>query len=176
MNLANKITLTRLILVPLYIFFAIYTDYKLVTLIIFACASITDFLDGYVARKYNMITNFGKFLDPLADKILTLSAFIIFSSQSTISPIITIIIVSREIVISVFRAIAASKDVVIAASIYGKFKTVFQIVTIIIIYIYEYFNIEMDMIVTTFIFIMTLLTIISGVDYLYKNRKVINEM
>ncbi len=175
MNLANKITTLRLLLVPIFIYVAGYTDYSLLTLILFSVAALTDFLDGYVARKYDMVTNLGKFLDPLADKILTLSAFIIFSSQGLMSPVVTIIVVIREIIISVFRAVAASKNVVIAASIYGKLKTISQMVTIIIMYLYEIFGRSGDLLIDILIFVMTALTIISGFDYIYKNRKVLNE-
>ncbi len=175
MNLANKITILRLLLVPMYIYLAGYTNYSFVTLIVFALAAFTDFLDGYIARKHNMVTDLGKFMDPLADKILTLSAFILFSSQGLISPAVTIVVVMREIIISVFRAVAASKNIVIAASIYGKLKTVSQMATIITIYLYIIIGRNNDMIINALIMIMTILTIASGVDYIYKNRQVLKE-
>ncbi len=175
MNLANKITVLRLLMVPVFIYVAQYTNYSLLALIIFSIASATDFLDGYIARKYNMVTDLGKFMDPLADKILTLSAFILFSSQGLLCPLVTIVAVMREIIISVFRAVAASKNVVIAASIYGKLKTVSQMLTIILMYVYIIIGRSQDIFLNSLIVIMTGLTLMSGFDYIYKNKKVLEE-
>ncbi len=175
MNLANKITVLRLLMVPVFIYVAQYTNYSLLALIIFSIASATDFLDGYIARKYNMVTDLGKFMDPLADKILTLSAFILFSSQGLLCPLVTIVAVMREIIISVFRAVAASKNVVIAASIYGKLKTVSQMLTIILMYVYIIIGRNPDIFLNSLIVIMTGLTLMSGFDYIYKNKKVLEE-
>ncbi len=175
MNLANKITVIRFLLVPVFIYLAGYTEYSLATLIVFSLAAFTDFIDGYIARKYHMVTDLGKFMDPLADKILTLSAFILFSSQALISPIVTIVVVMREITISVFRAVAASKNIVIAASIYGKLKTVSQMMTIIIMYLYIIIGRSHDIFISILIVIMTALTLLSGLDYIYKNRQVLKE-
>ena len=132
MNLPNKLTLFRVVLIPFFVFFLLapyfegYGNY--IAVAIFIVASITDFLDGKIARKYNLVTNFGKFMDPLADKLLVCSALIAMSSLGVIPAWITIVIIAREFIISGFRLIAAEKGVVIAASMWGKWKTTFQMV------------------------------------------------
>ncbi len=175
MNLANKITFLRLFLVPVYIMLFLYTSFDLLTLIVFIVASSTDFLDGYIARKYNMVTDLGKFLDPLVDKILTISAFIIFTYYGILHPIILIVIVSREIIISVFRAICAGKNTVIAASIWGKLKTISQMACIILTHYClvtdKYFTGSYFPFLIKFLqLVMLILTVISAYDYIYKNR------
>ena len=130
MNLPNKLTLLRVILIPFFVFFLMYDKLGAagvwIALAIFAVASITDFFDGKIARKYNLITNFGKFMDPLADKLLVSSALICFIELSFLPAWFVIVIIAREFVISGFRLIASDNGVVIAASWWGKFKTVFQ--------------------------------------------------
>lgn len=130
MNLANKITLLRIILIPLFLFF-IYSNIEynmIISTVIFVIASITDYLDGYVARSRNEVTNFGKFLDPLADKLMVTAAFISLVELGRIEGWIIFIIIAREFAITGFRAVAASDGLVIAASIWGKIKTVTQII------------------------------------------------
>ncbi|HPF28653.1 MAG TPA: CDP-diacylglycerol--glycerol-3-phosphate 3-phosphatidyltransferase, partial [Lachnospiraceae bacterium] len=136
MNLPNKLTLLRMILIPFFVFFLLteyagnYSEY--IALGIFVVASLTDFLDGYIARKYELVTNFGKFMDPLADKLLVSSAMICFVELGRMPAWIVIVIISREFIISGFRLIAVDNRVVIAASWWGKFKTAFQIIMVIL--------------------------------------------
>lgn len=173
MNLPNKLTLLRLLLVPFYVYLAYYTPYSLAALIVFSVAALTDLLDGYYARKHNLITEFGKLMDPLADKFLTISAFTVFNALGLLSPVVLLIVCLREISISVFRALAASKDVVIAASIYGKIKTILQMVVIILIHLHQIFHQPLSIWMILLIALMALMTLLSAVDYLWKNRKVL---
>ena len=142
MNLPNKLTVLRVILVPFFVFFLLYDfipHHNLIALIIFAAASYTDHLDGKIARRDNLITNFGKFMDPLADKILVISALICFVASGTVSPWFLILITFREFAVTSIRLVASSgKGKVIAANIWGKMKTVSQIVAIIIITLCAY--------------------------------------
>jgi CDP-diacylglycerol--glycerol-3-phosphate 3-phosphatidyltransferase len=144
---------------------------RYIALAIFIVASLTDFADGYIARKYNMVTNLGKFLDPLADKILVLSAMIIFVERGALAAWIVIIIIFRELAITGFRTIAAAEKVIIAASKWGKWKTTFQMFMIISLF-FELgnFNYTKDIL----IYITLGLTIVSGVDYIMKNKKVLH--
>ena len=130
MNLPNKLTMLRVILIPFFVVCELipYSWGKWAALVIFVAASITDKLDGTIARKYNLITNFGKFMDPLADKLLVCSAMICFVGLGTLAPWIVIIIVAREFIISGFRLIAAENGRVIVAGIWGKAKTVVQMI------------------------------------------------
>ena len=136
MNLPNKLTVVRMVLVPFFVASLLLSGsnetLKWVALVLFVVASLTDFLDGYIARKYNLITNFGKFMDPLADKILTISGMICLIELGRIPSWIVVIIVAREFIISGFRLIAAENGVVIAANYWGKFKTTFQMIMIIL--------------------------------------------
>ena len=142
MNLPNKLTVLRVILVPFFVFFLLESyipHHNLIALIIFAIASYTDHLDGKIARRDNLITNFCKFMDPLADKILVISALICFVASGTVSPWFLILITLREFAVTQIRLIASSgKGKVIAANIWGKIKTVSQIVAIIIIILSAY--------------------------------------
>ncbi|MBP3322969.1 MAG: CDP-diacylglycerol--glycerol-3-phosphate 3-phosphatidyltransferase [Clostridia bacterium] len=142
MNLPNKLTVLRVILVPFFVFFLLESyipHHNLIALIIFAIASYTDHLDGKIARRDNLITNFGKFMDPLADKILVISALICFVASGTVSPWFLILITFREFAVTSIRLVAAGgKGKVIAANIWGKAKTVSQIVAIIIIILSAY--------------------------------------
>lgn len=176
MNLPNKLTTFRVILIPFFVFFLL-TDLvgvwgKWIALAIFIVASLTDFLDGYLARKYNLVTNFGKFMDPLADKLLVCSAMICLIEKGAIPSWIVTIIIAREFIISGFRLIASDNGVVIAASYWGKFKTVFQMVMICLMIA----DISQIAIVTTVVMYIALaLTIISLVDYLIKNKDVMKD-
>lgn len=175
MNLANKLTVIRMILVPIYAIVFLYTDWTLLALALFILAALTDAADGYVARQYQMITDLGKFMDPLADKLLTLTAFVLFTYMGLINPLLVIIIIAREVIISVFRAVAASKQVVIAAGNYGKFKTVLQILSIIMVHLYLIIERSPDVLYWLVIAIMVAMTVISGTDYIYRNRSVLEE-
>lgn len=178
MNLPNKLTIVRVLLIPFFVFFMM-TDYlgemsKWIALLIFVAASLTDLLDGKIARKYNLVTNFGKFMDPLADKLLVCSALICFVELGVLPSWIVIIIISREFIISGFRLIAADNGLVIAAGYWGKLKTVFQMIMIILL-IADLPFAGMVWIEQAVIYIALLLTIISLIDYLQKNRDVLKE-
>ena len=186
MNLANKLTVFRMILVPFFVIFILtdFTPYnKLIALIIFVVATITDKLDGTIAKRQGTVTNFGKFMDPMADKLLVCSALICLCSMDKLPAWVVLIIIGREFAISGIRQIAADNGVAIAASKWGKAKTVAQMVMIIILLIKNTLPLsisaESDTFVIAylnadiFIFISVALTVISLIDYIVKNRKVI---
>lgn len=178
MNLPNKLTILRMIMIPVFLVVLYIPGLGMVGNIaaaaIFILASITDFLDGKIARKYNLVTNFGKFMDPLADKLLVCSALIAFVELGYLPAWIVIIIISREFIISGFRLIAADKGVVIAANYWGKFKTTFQmIMTILLILQLDYPY--ADTVEWIFVYIALALTVISLVDYIYKNIGVMSD-
>ncbi len=171
MNIANKLTLTRLILVPFFLVSIYFEKGGLVLPVsaaIFAVASFTDFLDGYLARKYNLITDFGKFMDPLADKVLVAAALAVLVELSLIPAWMIVIIISREYAISILRAIAASNGQVLAASSGGKLKTVTQILAVLMLLL----NIPFGIIV---MWIAVLITFVSGAQYLIINKKLISQ-
>ncbi|KAB1439319.1 CDP-diacylglycerol--glycerol-3-phosphate 3-phosphatidyltransferase [Candidatus Galacturonibacter soehngenii] len=178
MNLPNKLTILRVIMIPFFLIFML-TDFmgansKYIALTLFVIASFTDFLDGYLARKYKLVTNFGKFMDPLADKLLVSAALISFVELQALSAWIVITIISREFIISGFRLVASDNGVVIAASYWGKFKTVAQMIMIILLIIdiqASYFVILENI----FIYLALILTIVSLLDYLIKNKDVLRE-
>ena len=145
---------------------------KWIALAIFIIASLTDMLDGKIARKYNLVTNFGKFMDPLADKLLVCSALIAFVDMDMVPTWIVMIIIAREFIISGFRLVASDNGIVIAAGIWGKLKTVCQMIMIIVL-IADFGGI-FDMIGTVLIWLSLILTVISLVDYLYTNRQVLS--
>ncbi len=175
MNLPNKLTMFRVILIPFFVVFMLVgiTAYdKWIALAIFIIASLTDLLDGKIARKYNLVTNFGKFMDPLADKLLVCSALICLMALERIPAWIVIVIIAREFIINGFRTLAADNGVVIAASYWGKFKTTFQMVMICLMIA----DIEVLRIVTSVVMWIALaLTVISLVDYLMKNKDVMKD-
>ena len=178
MNLPNKLTILRIILVPFFVFFLLTNclgdTSKWVALAIFIIASFTDFLDGKIARKYNLVTNFGKFMDPIADKLLVCSALVCLTEMSRLEGWIVIIIIGREFIINGFRLVASDRGVVIAASYWGKFKTVFQIIlTCLLIADFTYTPIVIVTIIVKWVAL--LLTVISLVDYIIKNYKVLAE-
>lgn len=176
MNLPNKLTLLRILLIPLFLFFLFISSgiFRFLPLIIFIGAAVTDAIDGYIARRDNLITNFGKFMDPLADKLLTASAFIAFVEIGYLSSWIVVLIISREFLISGFRTLAASKGVIIAANIWGKVKTIFQMILIVIILMdYTGFMGFISSTIIPLIIVTVLLTIISGATYIYDNLNVI---
>lgn len=173
MNLANKITLIRVLLVPVFMI-VLYSNLQYSTYIaafIFIVASLTDTLDGYIARSRNLVTNFGKFVDPLADKVLVSAAFISLVEIGKVPAWVVILIITREFTITGFRILAASEGVTIAASSLGKIKTITQLVAIIALLINNYpfnlINIPFDMIM---LYISLFFTVLSGIDYLYKNK------
>ena len=175
MNLPNKLTVLRVILVPFFVVFLLLSktseSMKWIALALFIIASLTDLLDGKIARKYGMVTTFGKFADPLADKILVISAMICLVELLRLKAWIVVIIVAREFIISGFRIIAAEKDVVIAASYWGKFKTTFQMVMVIMLIAdlgYNWWSIASSVVT----WIALALTVISLVDYIIKNKNV----
>ena len=175
MNLPNKLTMFRVILIPFFVVFLLVdiTLYdKWIALAIFIVASLTDLLDGKIARKYNLVTNFGKFMDPLADKLLVCSALICLIELGTIPAWMVIVIIAREFIISGFRLIASDNGVVIAASYWGKFKTTFQIVMIcLMIADLEQISLLTDIVTWAAV----ALTVISLVDYLVKNKDVMKD-
>ena len=176
-NIPNYLTILRVIMIPFFVFFMV-TDYagdasKWISVALFIIASLTDFLDGHLARKHNIVSNFGKFMDPLADKMLVSSAMICLTEQGRLAAWIVIIIISREFIISGFRLIAADNGVVIAASYWGKFKTVSQMAMIIVLI--ADFGGVFDMIGTVLIWVSLVLTIVSLVDYVAKNVQVLTQ-
>ena len=175
MNLPNKLTLFRVILIPFFVAVlmtnCLGAASKWVALAIFIIASLTDLLDGKIARKYNLVTTFGKFADPLADKILVISAMICLVELGSIKSWIVIIIVAREFIISGFRIIAAEKNIVIAASYWGKFKTTFQMVMVIML-IADIDNRIWQTAAKAVTLIALILTIVSLIDYIVKNKEV----
>ncbi len=177
MNLPNKLTILRVIMIPFFVFFMLLDGggnqtYRYIAAVIFIVASFTDFLDGSIARKYNLVTNFGKFMDPLADKLLVCSGLICFTGLGQLPAWIVIIIISREFIISGFRLVASDNGIVIAASYWGKFKTASQMIMSVLLIV----NIPALSIVTTaLIWISLILTVISLVDYIAKNHQVLTE-
>ena len=195
MNLPNKLTLMRIILIPFMMFFYL-ADFiphgigKIVALVIFIVAALTDMLDGKIARKHNLITNFGKFLDPIADKILTSAVLFMIIVDGTIPApwgvMIVTIIISREFMVSALRLIAASKGTVLAADIWGKAKTMVQMIALPICMLLAYFLtcgfdianwfiIVLKVLSYTTLGVATLLTVISGVNYIVKNKDCFKE-
>lgn len=177
MNLPNKLTMARVVMIPFFIFFMLSTSItgsNYIACAIFVIASFTDMLDGYLARKYKLVTNFGKFMDPLADKLLVCSALICFLAVDSVNmPVwVVIVIISREFIISGFRLIASDNGVVIAASYWGKFKTVSQMVMSVLL-ILNFDNNVFQVIGQVFVYISVILTIISLLDYIVKNKAVL---
>lgn len=176
MNLPNKLTILRVLMIPIFLVFMLIpfdgTWAKWVALVLFVVASLTDLLDGKIARKYNLVTNFGKFMDPLADKLLVCSALICFVELNVIPAWIVIIIISREFIISGFRLVAADEGIVIAAGIWGKLKTVCQmIMTIVLIADIP----GLEWLEHILIYASLILAVVSLVDYLWQNRGVLSE-
>ena len=177
MNLPNKLTLLRVCMIPFFVVFML-TDLggaygKYIALALFAAASLTDMLDGKIARKYNLVTNFGKFMDPLADKLLVCSAMICLTVQGRLAAWIVIVIISREFIISGFRLVASDNGVVIAASYWGKFKTVFQMLMIIVLILD--LGEAARLAEQALIWAALILTVVSLADYMVKNREVLKE-
>lgn len=179
MNLPNKITILRVIMIPFFVFFMLadsikYSNY--IAEIIFIIASLTDTLDGYIARKYNLVSNFGKFMDPLADKLLVSSALICFISiPDNPMPVWgVIIIISREFIISGFRLVASDAGLVLDASWWGKIKTITQMIMSIFL-IVDFSGTVVDAIEFVLIYASIVLTVVSLVDYILKNWHVMQD-
>lgn len=175
MNIANKITLFRVFLVPVFmiVLFSDLSNSQTIAGFIFIFASLTDALDGYLARSRNLVTNFGKFVDPLADKVLVSAALISLVDIGKIPGWIVVVIIAREFTITGFRILAASDGITIAASPLGKFKTITQLLAIILILFnnFPFGSIPVDMIM---LYLALIFTVLSGVDYIYKNKQVLN--
>ena len=178
MNLPNKLTIMRVILIPFFVFFLLspyfpaYGNY--IAVAIFIVASLTDMLDGKIARKYNLVTNFGKFMDPLADKLLVCSAMICLIELDRLAAWIVIVIIAREFIISGFRLVASDNGVVIAASYWGKFKTTFQMLMVIVLIL----DIQMpffQILGTVLTYGALILTVVSLIDYIVKNKDVLKD-
>jgi len=181
MTTANKITLIRVFLIPVFLVLCLteFSHHYLWALIVFAVASITDFIDGQIARRYNQVTTFGKFVDPLADKLLVISAMLIFTQFGFMHSVCTFIIVARELIITSLRILAMGEGVVMAAGISGKIKTFTQMVLIIVIFLSidllptlaPAFNVVLFSNILSGV--MAAVTLWSGMDYLWKSRDLI---
>lgn len=196
MNLPNKLTISRIVMIPVFVlfFYLEFTGHYFVALGVFAIAALTDLLDGKIARKYNLITNLGKFLDPIADKVLVLSALVVFLTRPVcygewlgewtliVAGCGVAVILARETIVSGFRMVAASAGLVIAADIFGKYKTVTQDIAVVVLLIgagvLEFHALSGEIIIyvgMAFFAISVLLTLISGINYLVKNREVLKK-
>ena len=177
MNLPNKLTILRVILIPCFVVFMLFditgAADKWIALVIFCVASLTDMLDGKIARKYNLVTNFGKFMDPLADKLLVCTALICLTSMNRLNVIVVLVIIAREFIISGFRLVASDNGIVIAASYWGKFKTVSQMALIIVL-IMDLGGVW-NVVGTVLTWVALLLTIVSLIDYIAKNKQVLTQ-
>ena len=180
MNLPNKLTVVRVLMITFFVWFMLpslggeMAASKWIALAIFCIASLTDLLDGKIARKYNLVTNFGKFMDPLADKLLVGAAMICLVEMGRLPAWIVIVIISREFIISGFRLIASDNGIVIAASYWGKFKTVFQMAMIIVL-IAAFEGSVFAVVEQILIWVSLILTIVSLVDYIRKNKEVLTQ-
>ena len=177
MNLPNKLTVLRVVMIPLFVAFLLFditgAADKWIALAIFCAASLTDMLDGKIARKYNLVTNFGKFMDPLADKLLVCTAMICLVSMDKLNVIVVLVIIAREFIISGFRLVASDNGIVIAASYWGKFKTVSQMAMVIVL-IMDLGGV-FEMIGNVLVWVALILTVVSLVDYIAKNKQVLTQ-
>ena len=177
MNLPNKLTILRVILIPFFVVFMLFditgAADKWIALVIFCVASLTDMLDGKIARKYNLVTNFGKFMDPLADKLLVCTALICLTSMNRLNVIVVLVIIAREFIISGFRLVASDNGIVIAASYWGKFKTVSQMALIIVL-IMDLGGVW-NVVGIVLTWVALLLTVVSLIDYIAKNKQVLTQ-
>ena len=177
MNLPNKLTVLRVCMIPFFVVMLLLNGgenqtYRYIAAAIFIVASLTDMLDGKITRKYNLVTNFGKFMDPLADKLLVCSALICLVDLKQLPAWMVIVIISREFIISGFRLVASDNGIVIAASYWGKFKTTFQMISVILLIV----RIPALTVLTQIcVWTALVLTVISLVDYIAKNHKVLTE-
>ena len=177
MNLPNKITIFRVCMIPIFLVFMLVDaipNGNYIAAVLFIIACLSDALDGHIARKHNLVTNFGKFMDPIADKLLVCSALICFVALSYIQAWIVIVIIAREFIINGFRLIASDNGVVIAASYWGKFKTIAQMIMCILLIIQLPFA-WVDVIEQVFIWLSLVLTVVSLCEYIWKNKNVLKE-
>lgn len=177
MNLPNKLTIARVFMIPVFVVFMLMEEgrvpaFRWIAVAVFILAALTDFLDGQIARRCGLVTNFGKFMDPLADKLLVCSALICLVGIGRLPAWIVIVIIAREFIISGFRLVAADNGIVIAASWWGKLKTVFQMIAVILLIIHWE---PLQLAETLCVYIALVLTVVSLVDYIYKNKRVITE-
>ena len=176
MNLPNKITIFRMCMIPFFLVFFLNDSIPYgnwIALAIFIVACLSDALDGHIARKHNLVTNFGKFMDPLADKLLVCTALLCFVDRGTLNLIVAIVIVAREFIISGFRSVAAEGGLVLAASYWGKFKTATQMVMCCLLIVHLGYG-WFATLEAIFIWASFALTVISLLDYLVKNKSVLN--
>ncbi len=172
MNLPNKLTVARFIAVPIFIV-VFMLGYYYMSAIIFIAASFTDYLDGKIARKYNLVTNFGKIMDPLADKILVISALVCLVDSGQVAAWMLIVILAREFTVTGLRTVAASQGIVIAAGMTGKIKTVLQMIAVPLLIIQNWpFSLIGVPMADIMLWASVLMTIVSGTEYVYKNRQV----
>ena len=188
-NLPNKLTLVRIALIPVFVVLLYFENLwcQLAAAVVFIGASITDYLDGNIARKQNLVTNFGKFADPIADKMLVMSAFIMLVAQGRMPAWVCIVFLGREFTVSGFRLVAAGGGKVIAAGMLGKIKTVTQMIAAVMLILFVPCTGQIDAMLGIFgdvgqvlanvmMYVMTVMTVWSGVDYIYKNRHFIKDM
>lgn len=172
MNIANKVTVLRLLLIPIFlVLYYIYGTAYNIAAIVFVIASLTDALDGHLARSRNLVTTFGKFVDPLVDKLLTMAAFVVLVEASIIPAWAVIIIIARELIITGFRTLAADKGITIASSKWGKLKTTSQMIALVLLLLN---NSTLNIAGVYVFYIAVILTIISGLDYIIKNKEVLD--
>lgn len=173
MNLPNKLTMGRIFAIPVFIV-VFLLDYRAAAGIIFILAAVTDMLDGHIARKYNLVTNFGKLMDPLADKLLVMSALICLAQVGDVAGWMVIVILGREFIITGMRQVAAAQGIVIAAGITGKIKTILQMIAIPLLILENWpfsalgINFPADVV---FLWLALIMTIVSGVEYIAKNKQ-----
>ena len=182
MNLPNKLTLLRVCMIPLFMIFALMENgaCQFIAVLLFVAASITDYLDGYIARKCNLVTDFGKFMDPIADKLLVMSAMVILVSQNRMPAWVCVVMLAREFIISGFRLVAAGKGTVIAAGTTGKIKTVTQMIAIVMLFLFSspygggsgFFYIISNVV----LYVSAVMSVVSCVEYVWNNRSVIADM
>lgn len=192
MNLPNKLTILRVFMIPFFVIFMLlsvsgmdieeasvsvssFTTYRITAVAIFCIASFTDFLDGYIARKQGLVTDFGKFMDPLADKLLVCSALILLTAEGSLPSWVVIIIIAREFIISGFRLVASDNGIVIAASWWGKLKTVSQMIMCIVLMLPGVPKLIGPVVTGVIIAAAVILTVVSLIDYMAKNIKVITD-
>lgn len=169
MNLPNKLTIMRVVAVPFFVAFYL-NHYTLIAFVLFVAASITDYLDGAIARKHNLVTNFGKIMDPLADKILVYSAFCCMVENGLVPGWMLIIILAREFAVAGMRTVAASEGIVIAAGTTGKIKTVLQMIAVPLLILNEPQQIAAA--AQVMLWASLVMTVVSGIEYIYKNRQI----
>jgi len=172
MNLPNKLTLLRIIMIPVFII-VLMTGHYYISAVIFILASFTDFLDGYIARKYNLVTNFGKIMDPLADKMLVVSALICLVELGDVAGWMVIVILAREFTITGLRTVAAAQGIVIAAGWSGKIKTVLQMIAVPALLLQNWpFSLIGFPFATIMLWAAVIMTIVSGAEYIIRNKSV----